>query len=71
MYIIYKKKNYINHKNTISVPITIPQNTFLAAQMRSIILAGSPEFWIKSLQKRLSVSHLKKKQVKKNKISYV
>ena len=31
-------------KNIITVSITISQNTFLAAQMRSITLAGGPEF---------------------------
>ena len=31
-------------KNIFTVSITISQNTFLAAQMRSITLAGGPEF---------------------------
>ena len=41
--VLYNTKNYINHKNTISVHNDFP-NTFLAAQMRSISLAHSSVF---------------------------
>ena len=41
--VLYNTKNYINHKNTISVHNDFP-NTFLDAQMRSISLAHSSVF---------------------------
>ena len=40
---IYNIKSSINHKNTVTVNNDFPI-TFLAAQMRSITLAGGPEF---------------------------
>ena len=40
---LYNIKNYTNHKNTITVNNGFP-DTFLAAQMLSITLAGSPVF---------------------------
>ena len=51
---LYNFKNYINHKkkNNHCVKNDFP-NTCLAVQMRSITLAGSPEFKLMSLQKRI------------------
>ena len=42
--VLYNIKNYINHKNNNHCVNNDFANTFLAAQMRSVTLAGSLEF---------------------------
>ena len=41
---LYNIKNYINHKNSDHCVNNDFANTFLAAHMQSVTLAGSPEF---------------------------
>ena len=43
-YALYNIKNYINYKNSNDCVNNDFANTFLAAQMRLMTLAGSPEF---------------------------
>ena len=67
---LYNIKNYINHKNTITVSITIFQIHSLRLRCDQLPLQASQSFKLSHYKRELSVSDIKKKQAKKNKISY-